>query len=70
MAPLGGRADHPANWVLLKDDDRARRFIVRHGPLFHDNKGAGCRSVPSHVLALSLAQTTQSLNCLGRRSLP
>ena len=40
MAPLGGRADHPAKWVLLNDDQRARRFIIRHGPLFQDNKGA------------------------------
>ena len=40
MTPLGGRADHPAKWVLLKEDDRARRFITRHGPLFQDNKGA------------------------------
>jgi hypothetical protein len=39
VAPLGGRPDHPAKWVLLKNDDRARRFIVRHGPLFQDNKG-------------------------------
>ncbi len=39
LAPLGGRADHPAKWVLLKDDDRAKRFIIRHGPLFQDNKG-------------------------------
>ncbi len=29
----------PAKWVLLKQDDRARRFIVRHGPLFQENKG-------------------------------
>ena len=40
MAPLGGRPDHPAKWVLLKDDARAMRFIIRHGPLFQDNKGA------------------------------
>ena len=44
LAPLGGRADHPAKWVLLKDDERAKRFIIRHGPLFQDNKGA-CAAV-------------------------
>ena len=60
-APLGGRADHPAKWVLLKDDERAMRFIVRHGPLFQDNKGASLRNIPSRSLADSLARRRRCL---------
>ena len=54
VAPLGGRADHPAKWVLLKQDDRARRFIVRYGPLFQDNKGdhLGKHATPTNILSM------------------
>ena len=71
LAPLGGRPDHPAKWVLLKDDERARRFIIRHGPLFQDNKGAhqsSCGFVysallrPSCCMYLKLRRATHPHN--------
>ena len=58
MAPLGGRPDHPAKWVLLKDDERARRFIIRHGPLFQENKGAYRKLCPRAALIHSRTTRT------------
>ena len=60
MAPLGGRPDHPAKWVLLKDDEQARRFIIRHGPLFQDNKGTHLSRYPLLCAALQLRRAAWS----------
>ncbi len=67
VAPLGGRADHPAKWVLLKQDDRARRFIVRHGPLFQENKGEHQRQHHPWTLSFAFIADKADLRQSSRR---